>query len=399
MQKQVRVFSMWGSGFLVFLCVLFPLPSRGENCAVDLTHLTTDNQTQYILAVGQVETPVGMIDRDLAVCLATRGGSRLGTVVDASVVALASSGNGGECLTASTSSRCDGEGCQGFDIIVDSPANITLGTTDDVPGCLDTNNLFALSGAATSSREMVAIHPVTDSSLSSLRIYNMQNDGEMGLTWDMERGGPAPFCTIPSDDQDARFGLGYIHSGSYWVTFWDLYVCSEAVRVCSYTNSYMQTSFVNIYGNTLNNTIRHCGSGDYDSLRYCDSGAYYVYGWRSGIWTSGTRLYGYAGHDWLQGSPEEDYLYGGSGNDLVDGGGGDMNMVYGEDGRDSLHSSGEDGRCDGGNPEPGDNECVTWQWPYTGTTQGDCCCSSCNDHNSCSYQDMGHGWPASYDPW
>ena len=75
-----------------------------------------------------------------------------------------------------------------------------------------------------------------------------------------------------------------------------------------------------------------------------------------------------------------------------------MNMVYGHDGRDSLHGSGDDGACRGGNPSS-DNTCIDWEWPEESTSQGDCCCTSCYEYSDCTYQDMGHGAPSDYDPW
>jgi hypothetical protein len=159
--------------------------------------------------------------------------------------------------------------------------------------------------------------------------------------------------------------------------------------------------YLTVYGNSLDNTIRPSASygpgARYDQERYCNGNATKILGWLSS-WNKSMRIFGFSGHDWIQGCDGCDFLYGCDGNDVVDGALWDMNMVFGEGGFDSLHGSGEDGSCDGGSPSY-DYNCFSWSWPFNGVNQGGCCCTNCNDRVNCNMGDTGHGPPDYYTPW
>lgn len=234
-----------------------------------------------------------------------------------------------------------------------------------------------------------------------LDVVNVVDDGRMVL--EVVGQDVVEECHIPSDHQHVRYGQGWMRDLFHSFRHEDmdsLYVCSAGVRVCTFPGSFMEDpdSEVVIVGNDLNNTIMLSAPGYPGGAQVCDGPKKDIYppheryaidGWPT-RWEATLALYGGDGHDWMVDGPNDDYMDGGAGNDMLVGGAGN-NMIYGRDGRDVMHGGNAEGFCSGGSPTV-EHDCYSeGNWPYTGTTAGDCCCHSCNNYSGCYMSDMTPG--------
>jgi hypothetical protein len=209
-------------------------------------------------------------------------------------------------------------------------------------------------------------------------------------------------CQIPSHDTDVRFGRNWfadVWTPSPWMPGFSLFVCSEGVRVCSFSYEFLAdpTHQAVIRANDLPNTVVHASAAHgYYGGHECGLardrgfvGRYRVEGWDDG-WEIGLWIYGEGGNDWVIASPNPDIILGGDGDDLLRGMGGLSNRIYGEEGHDIMHDS-PDGVCDGGPPAL-DTHCAVdpWDWPND-YPAGDCCCTGCGGTRSCFYFDATPG--------
>ncbi len=374
-----------------------PTATAGQaSLTIDLSKYTTA-QSEYALLVGAV-TKKGEPSTNRAVCLQElRPGKRgLEPVGPPELVAFIAGTRKSIEAIASASGWCQGIQCTSLDIIV-SDHNVVLDSYPQDQVCVDPAGIAAPFGFS-----KVALDDLPLAMAAEVRIDVRNRYDLSAMTLVSATLGLRQTCTVPPDDTDVRYGAGWYES--IWTTASHvksdtLFVCSEGVRVCTFSRDYMEWPLNRavIRGNDRSNTLIMAAEGmtGYYGGHECrlatdaGFGRYRVDGWQES-WKALMQIEGHGGNDWILGSPNVDFLFGGDGDDLLRGMGGSANRIYGENGHDLMHDA-VVGTCDGGLPEI-DVECSAepWEWPAP-YDAGDCCCSGCGGTRNCITGDMTPG--------
>jgi len=371
---------------------------------INLVQETGSLESEHVIMAGSVvkdDAPTG----NVAVCLAEwRLAPKPALVAGPTLVAFVEGGPKGVLSMASRDQLCQGSDCRSLAISV-LDHNFQLEGSPSGAVCEDPYGIAQRYGV---TRVELADLEATDTASATVNVSTLTTNGRMLMEFGAQF---RETCVIPADDNDVRYGQGHVWDGSPahgFLPVSSLYVCSEGVRVCTFSRSFMEDSLsqVELRGNDLDNTIMPSALGSPDGERTCgvgtDGGAfefYKVYGWPASF-KAHMRLLGRGGHDWLVGGPNSDTIYGGTGDDMLRGAGGSGNRLFGETGHDIMHDA-AGGLCDGGSPEP-DSDCFSdpWVWPPAPYPAGDCCCHSCPNHRGCFYADATPGGPETApDPW
>lgn len=456
---RLTLLSRWNTlSLLASLIILFisqNVCAFSESPSINLKTKINTPGYQDILFVGSVKKN-GKLTYDLAIChskwkLAGKEDQQI--VGESTLVAYIDITDHKKRKIYTPQQICKGSRCKSIDILVNDH-NMRFVTSSHGRKCMDQHGILKKSGKGNQSEIEIADLVANQNLELSINVRNTVDEGMMGM--DISPVETHQRCEVPPGHQHVRYGRGWYSSSlsaSSFLSSKSLYVCSNGIRICIFSNSYMEdpANAAIIIGNRLNNTIMPSGSGFSDPARFCsneyepspphvdedwrhydrpvpspkliqkDQGRtsttrkvikkkkgkagslpdkeiirerrrYKIDGWIDD-WKASLRLFGGDGHDWIEGGPNNDSIYGGNGNDLLTGGSGD-NYIFGEEGLDVMHG-GQRGMCDGGPPST-DHDCMEgdptrrW-WPYEGTEAGDCCCDSCSINESCYFTDMTPG--------
>lgn len=394
---------------IVIVLAAWPVVAGQEPVKLDLSKTTAIPDLEYILEMGTVLRD-GAPTLDVAICLSRAKITPNGLYREPSgeLVAFIAANEKVVEEIATAETVCKGPECNELVVkVVDH--NVEIDPTPIKRTCADPRGIARPYGYKEITLGELRSKSEAEVSVSILNTYD---DSWMGLrvsalfVWQT--------CEVPDDDTDIRYGRNFyadLWSPSPWIAGFSLFVCSEGVRVCSFSSDFMSNEFNEavIRANDLDNTVVHasrefgyhggheCGLA-YD-MRRGAIGRYYIEGWVP-EWQIGLRINALGGNDWVLGSPEPDLIMGGDGDDLLRGMGGGSNRIFGEGGNDIMHDS-PSGICDGGPPEV-DTSCMfdPWDWPNP-YPAGDCCCHSCGGPpRSCFYSDLTPGVAeVPPDPW
>jgi hypothetical protein len=375
---------------------------------IDLAGNTAEPNLEYYLEIGSVLRN-GSPTTDMAICLSYAKITPYGLIRSHSseLVAFVAANERVVEAIATAQTTCSGSDCTEIQIKT-RDHNVEIDPAPLKRLCADPSGIARQFGYA----EIVLgeLRPETRAEIE-LAILNTYDSSMM--LFGVAALGLRQTCEVPEFDTDIRYGRGWradLWSPSPWLPGYSLWVCSEGVRVCSFSSDFMSNEFHQaiIRANDLDNTVIHASSSaGYFGGHECGLGRdavggaigrYFVEGWvRS--WQIGLRIDALGGNDWVLGSPKPDLLMGGDGDDLLRGMAGSSNRIYGEGGNDIMHDS-TTGTCDGGPPEI-DTHCALdpWEWPDP-YPAGDCCCAGCMPPVSCVHSDFTPGVSeVPPDPW
>jgi len=241
-----------------------------EGITVDLVQETYDSSLEHSLFVGSV-TRSGKPTADTAVCLAA-------------------------FMPGKRPVPCQGPQCRVIGMRV-ADHNVELDGYAHGTSCADP---YRIGKRFDMHEVMLADLNAVETPAVDIGVKNIYDNGMMTMEVLADRFRQT--CRIPSGDADVRYGLGWAWDGSmshHYLPSSSLYVCSEGVRVCSFSGDFMEEGFnsVEVRGNDENNTIMLSASSDIaiDGERYCVAAAeagsgsehYKVYGWPE-EWRAGT---------------------------------------------------------------------------------------------------------------
>jgi len=373
---------------------------------VDLVSETSNPDLEYRLEMGSVLRN-GAPSADMAICLTRVKVTKKGLIPEKNgeLVVFINADKKVVNAIATAGEYCKGPDCTEIRVKT-ADHNFELDNDPVERTCTDPSGIAKQFGLH--EVKLAELRPITEAKIDTT-ITTIRDDSLMLV--EVAALGLWQTCQIPSRDTDVRFGRNWfadLWTPSPWMPGYSLYVCSEGVRVCSFSNEFMAdpTHQAVIRANDLHNTVVHASSAHgYHGGHECGLardrgflGRYRVDGWDDG-WQIGLWIYGEDGNDWVIASPNPDIILGGDGDDLLRGMGGLSNRIYGEDGHDIMHDS-PDGVCDGGLPVV-DTHCAVdpWEWPDP-YPAGDCCCTGCGGTRSCFFFDATPGVAeVPPDPW
>lgn len=372
-----------------------PRTAQADICELNLSEETADPGADYILIAAPILDEDTLAETvDIALCIAERTPSPSGFSAQPTAVGVIQPGMGGVCASRFSSRSCERCEWDQVDIVV-TGHNIEIETYGSGVTCADTDGLRELVLSRRS--DTISLADLIGTDAIPFSVYNTLDDsfihvrsgGNTGYGESMD--GAIYYCYMPTDDAHARFGLGYFYSFPYYLSTLGFYVCSDAVRICSFSSAIMNDAFndIAVVGNSLNNSIALSQSPYGDARRYCDGTSYYVFGWSS-AWEAALGIYGLDGSDYILGGLTDNWIHGGTGNDFIDGNKADPSRsvtVLGDSGRDNMHG----GACYGGSPST-DYPCYEapyeWTvWPNYGG-DGDCCCDGCSPYGECVHSGL-----------
>lgn len=394
---------------LGLILTAWPVFAGPQPVRIDLASETTDPGLEYFLEMGTVLLN-GAPSTDMAICLTRARITPNGILHEPTgrLVAFIDADKNGIEAIVSMNGQCTGPDC-GEVLIRTTDHNIEIDPAPLKRVCTDPYGIGRAFGFV--EVQLGELRPETQGEVD-LTLYNTYDEartffrvGPLGLT---------QTCRIPATDIHIRYGRNWFAdswSPRPWMQGNSLYVCSEGVRVCTFSDDFMTNKFHQavITANDQHNTVIHASNstgyyGGHECGLARDAhggflGRYFIEGWRS-EWQIGLRINAGQGNDWVLGSPEPDLIVGGEGDDLLRGMAGGSNRIYGERGNDIMHDS-PDGVCDGGLPKV-DTLCAVdpWDWPND-YPAGDCCCDGCSGLPiSCVLSDLTPGVAeVPPDPW
>lgn len=386
----------------------WPAMADQQMVRIELTYETANPNLEYMLEMGTVLRNGSPTD-DMAICLSRAEVRNDGLVRERKgmLVAYVKANRKYIEVIAGANERCVGPDCDEILFKVNDH-NVEIDPSPLKRICTDPAGIGKEFGFI--EIQLGELRPTIKGPLD-IAVLNTYDDSTM--LFSVESHGLRQTCNVPTSDIDVRYGKNWfadIWGPSPWMPGYSLFVCSEGVRVCSFSYEFMANEFHQavIVANDQHNTVIHAsnargyfGGHECGLARDAHGGAigrYFIEGWDRG-WQIGLRIDALDGNDWVLGSPEPDLLMGGDGDDLLRGMAGRSNRMYGEDGHDIMHDS-TTGACDGGSPAI-DTHCAVdpWDWPNP-YPAGDCCCAGCGPPVSCVFSDLTPGVAdVPPDPW